>query len=269
MNKKPVKWKSVFAVLLFLLLFWPVNLQAAPAGILVAAASSMKFVFEEMAEKFHRQHPGTSVKISFGSSGNFFSQIKHGAPYDIFFSADMNYPTQLAREGHGQAGHPAVTYAVGRIVLWTPSGTDLDVQKEKSKILLNPKVHKIAIANPAHAPYGKAAVEWMTRAKIYSQIKSRLVLGENISQAAQFVHSQAAQAGIIALSLALDPKMKAAGNYWEILQDQYSPIEQGFLILKNAARAGAARSFADFVTGPEGSRILKKYGFALPERGRS
>ena len=149
-------------------------------------------------------------------------------------------------------------------MLWSPKKRKLDVQKKKSKLLLSKKILKIAIANPKHAPYGTAAVEWLTKAGIYSQVKPRLVLGENISQAAQFAHTGAAQAGVLALSLALDPKMVAAGNFWEIPEDQYSPIEQGFLILKNTKNPKAAQSFADFVMSPAGSRVLRKYGFALP-----
>jgi molybdate transport system substrate-binding protein len=224
----------------------------------------MKLVFEELARDFQQHHPGIKVKISSGSSGNFFSQIKHGAPFDIFFSADMDYPHRLAEEGQSWDENQAAPYAVGRNVLWHPKKRKLDVQKEKSKLLLSKKILKIAIANPKHAPYGMAAVEWLTKAGIYSQVKPRLVLGENISQAAQFAHTGAAQAGVLALSLALDPKMVAAGNFWEIPEDQYSPIEQGFLILKNTKNPKAAQSFADFVVSPAGSRVLRKYGFALP-----
>lgn len=261
-------WKAVPAAILFVLSLWPAALWAEPGEVLAAVASSMKFVFEKLAAEFQRDHPGIRVKFSFGSSGNFFGQIKHGAPYDLFFSADMDYPIRLAKEGQGRGKNQVVPYAVGHIVLWIPRGTGLDVKRDRENILLNKKVLKVSIANPAHAPYGRAAVEWLTKAQIYSQVKPRLVYGENISQAAQFVHSRAAQAGILALSLALDPKMAAVGTFWKIPEEQYSPIEQGFLILKNAENPKAAESFADFVTGPVGSRILKKYGFTLP-RGKN
>ncbi|MCH8156640.1 MAG: molybdate ABC transporter substrate-binding protein [Nitrospinae bacterium] len=268
MKRDRMPWKTIPAAILFVLSLWPAALWAEPGEVLAAVASSMKFVFEKLAAEFQRDHPGIRVKFSFGSSGNFFGQIKHGAPYDLFFSADMDYPTRLAKEGQGRGKNQVVPYAVGHIVLWIPQGTGLDVKRDRENILLNKKVLKVSIANPAHAPYGRAAVEWLTEAQIYSQVKPRLVYGENIAQAAQFVHSQAAQAGIIALSLALDPKMAAVGAFWKIPEEQYSPIEQGFLILKNAGNPKAAESFADFVTGPVGGRILKKYGFTLP-RGKN
>ncbi len=264
MNSDHNSRKTIFTVILFLLSFYPAPLWAGSGGLLVATASSMKLVFEELARDFQRHHPGIKVKLSSGSSGNFFSQIKHGAPFDIFFSADMGYPHRLSEEGQSWDENQAIPYAVGHIVLWSPKEKKFDIQKEKSKLLLSKKISKIAIANPKHAPYGRAAVEWLTKAGIYSQVKSRLVLGENISQAAQFAHTGAAQAGVLALSLALDPKMVATGNFWEIPEDQHSPIEQGFLILKNTKNPKAAQSFVDFVVSPAGGRVLRKYGFALP-----
>lgn len=256
-------------VFLSIFLFWPVALWAGTAEIKVAAASSMKLVFEEIAKEFHDENPGIKVKLSFGSSGNFFSQIVHGAPYDVFFSADTNYPRQLVKEGKSLGDTPVALYAIGRIVLWVPDSVGLNVKKEKSATLLNSKIIKIAIANPKHAPYGRAAIEWMNKTGIYSQVKSRFVLGENISQATQFVHTQAAQAGIIARSLVANPEMKSTGSFWEIPTDEHSPIEQGFIILKGTQNPLVAGSFAEFVTGPKGSRILKKYGFNIPTiRGR-
>ncbi len=250
------------------LFFSPMILKVGAAEIKVAAASSMKLVFEEMTKEFHHKNPEIKINLSFGSSGNFFSQIIHGAPYDIFFSADVNYPKRLVEKGKSRGDTPVAVYAIGRIVLWVSDSLGLDVKKEKSATLLNSKVLKVAIANPTHAPYGRAAVEWMNRSGIYSQIKSRFVMGENISQATQFVHTQAAQAGVIALSLAGNPKMKSTGSFWEIPKNQHSPIEQGFIILKSSRNPSAARSFAGFITGPAGKLILKKYGFdPLPVEG--
>lgn len=265
---KKIQRGAVFATGLLILLFWPLTLPAGASEIKVATASSMKLVFEEIVKEFHVENPEIEVKLSFGSSGIFFSQIIHGAPYDVFFSADVNYPQQLVKEGKSRADAPVALYAIGRIVLWIPDAIGLNVKKEKSATLLNSKVMKIAIANPKHAPYGRAAVEWMNKSGIYSQVKPRLVIGENISQATQFVHSQAAQAGILALSLVFNPKMISSGSFWKIPKDQHSPIEQGFLILKNTRNPEAARAFADFVIGPNGSRILENYGFdPLPVGG--
>jgi len=248
-------------VFLSILLFWPATLWAGIAEIKVATASSMKLVFEEIGKEFHDENPEIIVRLSFGSSGNFFSQIVHGAPYDVFFSSDTNYPKQLAKKGKSLGNTPVALYAIGRIVLWVPDSIELDVKSKKANTLLSSKVKKIALANPKHAPYGRAAIEWMKKSGVYSQVKSRFVLGENISQATQFVHTQAAQAGILALSLVGNSKMKSTGSFWEIPKDQHSPIEQGFLILKDTQNPLAARSFAEFVTGPKGTRILKKYGF--------
>jgi molybdate transport system substrate-binding protein len=174
----------------------------------------------------------------------------------------MGYPDRLAGEGLGDG---AIPYAVGKLVLWANGRSAIDAPTAKMNSLLHPSVRRIAIANPKHAPYGRAAVESMKQAGLFDKVQSRLVMGENVTQAAQFAHTGAAQVGLIALSLALTDKLKSSGSFWEIPATHYRPIDQGYLLLKRSRSAGEAKAFADFVTGPEGREILKRYGFGLPE----
>lgn len=227
----------------------------------VAAAADSKFAMAQLAEQFEKE-TGTIVNVTYGSSGNFFSQILNGAPFDLFFSADVEYATRLAARGFAERG-TLYTYAVGQIVIWMPSGTKLDLTKQGWNALLDASIQKIAIANPEHAPYGRAAVAALQKAGIYEQVKSKLVYGENISQAAQFVQSGNAQAGIIARSLALSPGMRD-GKTRGIPAEMHPPIEQAAIMLSGAKNKKAARAFLDFVKSAEGREILLKYGFTFP-----
>lgn len=231
--------------------------------IRIAAAADLKFAMEELSETFEKQ-AGTKVNTTYGSSGNFFSQIKNGAPFDVFFSADIEYPRRLEAAGLAEPG-TLYEYAVGRIEIWTPADAKVDVTKLGWKALLDASVKKIAIANPEHAPYGRAAVAAMQKAGIYESVNNKLVYGENISQAAQFVQSGNAQAGIIALSLAISPAMRD-GKRWEIPVDTYPALEQGAIVLKKAENKSAARAFLEFVKAPAGRAILAKYGFEFPDK---
>jgi molybdate transport system substrate-binding protein len=205
---------------------------------------------------------GNHVRLSLGSSGNFYAQIQNGAPFDIYFSADIAYPRKLEEAGLTVPGS-LYPYAIGRMVLWAGKESHLELSKGL-EILREPTIKKIAIANPKHAPYGRAAVAAMEHAQVYDRIKDKLVLGENISQAAQFVESGAADVGIIALSLALAPPMQAAGRYWEIPADAHTPIEQGAVILKGVKNQEHAKAFLSFVLGVEGQATMKRYGFVAP-----
>jgi len=238
---------------------------ACPQGqeIRVAAAADLKFAMGELSEKFEKQS-GTKVNVTFGSSGNFFSQLQNGAPFDLFFSADIEYPRKLEAAGLAEPG-TLYEYAVGRIVIWTPADGKPDVAKQGWKTLVDARVEKIAIANPEHAPYGRAAVAALQKAGIYESVKAKLVYGENISQAAQFVQSGNAQAGIVAMSLAVSPAMNN-GKRWEIPADMHPVIEQGAIVLKDARNSDAARSFLEFVKSATGRAILAKYGFEFPEK---
>ncbi len=226
----------------------------------MAAAADLNFAMNELAAQFEKQS-GTKVSVTYGSSGNFFSQIQNGAPFDLFFSADIEYPEKL--EAAGLAEHGTLYgYAVGRIAIWMPSGAKIDLAKQGWNALLDSSVQKIAIANPDHAPYGRAAVAALQKAGIYEYVKAKLVYGENISQAAQFVQSGNAQAGILAMSLARSDAMRE-GRLWEIPAEMHPPIEQGVVLLKAAAKKKAARAFLKFVKSKTGQAILEKYGFAL------
>src|SRR6266849_8734822 len=218
---------------------------------------------DELAERYEKQVP-VKISVTYGSSGNFFSQIQNGAPFDLFFSADIDYPRKLEAAGLAEPG-TLYEYAVGRIVIWMPAESRVDLAKLGWKALLTNDVQKIAIANPAHAPYGRAAVAALQEAGIYEQVRAKLGYGENISQAAQFVQSGNAQAGIVALSLATSPAMKD-GKRWEIPAEMHSPIQQGAIVLKDARNSDAARSFLEFVKSATGRAILAKYGFEFPEK---
>jgi molybdate transport system substrate-binding protein len=225
-------------------------------AVLVAAAADLKFAMDSLISAFSATNPGIPIKASYGSSGNFFSQISNGAPYDLFFSADMDYPRKLEEQ------HLTLTavkpYAIGQIVLWSKK---LDPAKEKMNSLLNSSITKISIANPAHAPYGKRAQESLVYYKLYDQVKDKLVFGENISQAAEYVTSGAADIGIIALSLASSPAMRdQGGKYWLIPAEAHQPLQQGYTLLQHAKGNAGAEKFSDFVGTPKAISILNYFG---------
>jgi molybdate transport system substrate-binding protein len=261
---KCIQGKNRSPVIAIVTLMIAVSLAtAAPADeITVAAAADLTFAFKDVAAKFHQQ-TGDEVKLSFGSSGNFFSQIQSGAPYDLFFSADISYAKKLEDAGLAEPG-TLYEYAVGKIVLWAPSGSKLDLSAGL-RVLNDPAIHKIAIANPEHAPYGRAAVAAMRHEGIYDHVKDKIVLGENISQTAQFVQSGNAEIGIIALSLVLAPAMKDQGKYFEIPAADYPPIEQAVVILKSSQKKDLARKFLAFLKKPETISLMRRYGFAIPK----
>jgi molybdate transport system substrate-binding protein len=181
----------------------------------------------------------------------------------LFFSADADYPAKLAAAGKIDSASVR-TYAIGRLVLWVPSSSKLDPQQLKMDLILDPAIKKIAIANPEHAPYGRAAMAALDHFQFAGLVKDKLVLGENVSQAAQFVQSGNAQAGLIPLSLALSPPMKAAGKYWQLPDDSYPDMQQAAGILSSSKHKQAAKAFLDFVGSPEGAAVLQQYGFGLP-----
>lgn len=241
---------------------WLCWAPSADAGELtVAAASDLNYAFKDLVAEFERQ-TGEHVKLSLGSSGNFYSQIANGAPFDLYFSADIGYPKKLIDEGLA-VPNSLYHYATGRIVLWVPKGSKLDVTKGMD-ILLDPSIKKIAIANPKHAPYGRAAVAAMEYFKVYDRVKDKLALGENISQAAQFAQSGAADIGIIALSLALAPPVQAVGTYWMIPQEAHPRIDQGAAIVKSSKNQDGGKKFLEFLQTPAARAVMKRYGFLLP-----
>jgi molybdate transport system substrate-binding protein len=230
----------------------------------VAAAANMKSAFDELADEFRKQHPDVRVSVTYGSSGNFFAQILNRAPFDIFLSADVDYPRKLIEQGQADKDTEFV-YAIGQIVVWVPNASKLEVEKFGIKILADPSVRKVAIGNPKHAPYGRAAQAALKQLGVFDVVQDRLVLGENIEQAALFVDSGAADVGIIALSQALSPALRERGSYWVIPRDTYPPLEQAGVILPWAKDRAAADELRSYLLGSAGRELLKRHGYSLPQ----
>jgi molybdate transport system substrate-binding protein len=232
-------------------------------GVRVAAAADLKFAFADLAAAFQQKYPGIPVTVTYGSSGNFYNQLCNKAPFDLFLAADLEYPRRLLERGLAVPGSEFL-YAVGHLVVWVPNGSTLDLDKLGLGAVADPSVRKLAIANPKHAPYGRAAEAALKKLDVYDRVKDRLVLGENIAQAAQFVESGAADAGLVALSLALAPAMRDKGRYWVVPLGAYPRLEQGGVILEWAKDMKGAETLRGFVTSEEGRVILKRHGFRLP-----
>lgn len=247
---------------LLLLVFWMVALTATAEQITVAAAADLNYALNELAHRFESA-AGTTVILSFGSSGNLFSQIQNGAPFDLFFSADEEYPKKLAATG-AVDGASLRTYAIGHLVLWVPNNSPLDPGKLHMDVLIQNAVTRIAIANPQHAPYGRAAIAAFEHFGLKDRVANKLVFGENVSQAAQFVQSGNAQAGLIALSLAKSPAMESAGRFWELPTDSYPELRQAVAVVSASKQKKAAQAFLDFVLSLEGAATLRKYGLTPP-----
>jgi molybdate transport system substrate-binding protein len=230
--------------------------RPASHSLTIAAAADLNFALEQITREFHAVHPEVELRIDYGSSGTFYTQLRNRAPFDVFLSADVEYPRKLAGAGIGAADSVFI-YATGRIVVWVPAGSPLD----PATALRDPSVRHVAIANPQHAPYGRAAEAALRSLGLYDTVEKKLVLGENIAQTLQFVESGAAEVGIVALSLAQAPPVRAAGRYWEIPIAAYPKLEQGGIILKPSQ---AASEFRAFLLGVTGRRVLKQFGFYLP-----
>jgi len=252
---------SRFAARILISVCLLVAVQTAHAGekITIAAAADLKFALDEIVVQFNKAHPADRVETIYGSSGKFQTQIRQGAPFDLYFSADIAYPRALKEESF--AASEVQPYAVGRIVLWSPSR---DAARMTLADLADPAIRKIAIANPKHAPYGKRAEEALKASGVWEKVEAKLVYGENVAQAAQFVQTGNAQAGIIALSLALSPELAKQGSYALIPDKLHQPLEQGFIITKRAAANPLAQAFARFMVGQEARAIMSRYGFVLP-----
>ena len=237
-------------------------LSAAPflsaQELRVAAASDLQSALPVLARQFEPECHCKLV-VSFGSSGNFFQQLQNAAPFDVFLSADVQYPQKLQEAGLTVAGTLS-EYASGKIVLWIRNESKLDIA-QGLKALTGDAVQKVSIANPAHAPYGRAAEAALKSEGIYDRVASKLVLGENISQAAVFAQSGNADAGIIALSLALNATMKSAGHYVEIPASEYPPIRQAAVVMKSSKEQELARKFVAFLHGEKAQATLQQFGF--------
>jgi molybdate transport system substrate-binding protein len=230
--------------------------SASPDRVNVAAAADLRYALDEIIAIARAGNPGVDYAVTYGSSGQFLQQIQNGAPFDLYLSADLAYPQQLVESGQATDPFP---YAVGRLVLWVPEGSQL--QPDAGLGILG-SARRVAIANPEHAPYGRAAVDALRTAGMYDDVAGKLVLGENVAQAAEFVMTGNADAGIVALSLVLSDPLRDVGTWWEIPPDTFPTIEQGGVLLTDSS---AARALRDAITGPEGRAILARYGFTLPE----
>jgi len=252
-----MKLQRVLAALIFL---WFLPLCVAQE-FTIAAAADLQFAMQDIATRFEKQS-GKKVKAVYGSSGNFFQQIQNGAPFDMFFSANLDYPKRLEAAGLVEQG-TYYSYAMGKIVIWVPNDSKVDLNSGM-RALLDPGIKKIAIANPQHAPYGQAAAAAMQKEGVYEKAADKFVLGENISQTASFVVSGSADVGMVALSLALSPNMKGKGRYVEVPTEDYPAIEQACVILSSSKNKEAAREFLSFVQTPAMTEVLRTYGFDIP-----
>ena len=246
-------------ILLSVLLVLP--LFASAQEITAAVASDLQFAMPDIAARFQKES-GKTVRLTFGSSGNFFAQLQNGAPFDLFFSANLDYPKKLEAAGLSEP-NSFYEYATGKIVIWVTKDSKLELSSGL-RGLLNPEIKKVAIANPGHAPYGQAAVAALKKEGVYDRISDKLVLGENISQTASFVASGAADVGIVALSLALAPGMKDKGRYVEIPAADYPPIQQACVVVKSSKDKATAAEFLKYFQTPAIKDVLRSYGFAVP-----
>lgn len=234
-----------------------------PQGVRIAAASDLKFALDDVVARFVERHPHIRVEPTYGSSGNFHAQLQQRAPFDIFLSADIDYARDLVSRGVG-ATSDVFAYATGRLVVWVRRDSPLPIEREGLSALRGAR--RIAIANPRHAPYGRAAEAALRNAGLWSALEARLVLGENIAQAAQFVQSGAADAGVIAKSLALAPAMSGSGRLKELPSSSHPEIRQGGLLLPWAQSREAAVAFREFLLSADGGAILARHGLGIPAK---
>lgn len=257
-RRKHLQWLS--------LLPFAVGVDALQAQTVptIAAASDLKFALEEVAAQFEKE-TGQKLRLIFGSSGNFYTQILQGAPFHLFMSADQDFIYKLAEAGKTQ-GHGRI-YAKGRIGIMVPTASPLKADgqlKDLAAALHDGRLQKFAIANPEHAPYGKRAEEALRKAGLWDAIKPKLVLAENISQAAQFATSGSAQGGIIAQSLALSPAIGKLGSFGLIPEEWHQPLLQRMVLMKDAP--AAIKSFYDYLGLPPAQAVMERFGFVMPKQ---
>jgi molybdate transport system substrate-binding protein len=244
---------------LALALLVPALGAAAPRpSLAVAAAANLRPALETLARAFEAERPGVEVRVTFGASGTLHAQIVAGAPFDVFFSADRASPRALVAEGLAEREE---VYALGRLVLWVPNGSPLDLARDGLAALARPGVRRVAIPNPALAPYGRAAEAALRAGGVWEAVRPKLVLGESVAQTAQFAHSGAADAAFVPRSLALLPALAAAGRAVDV---PHPPVEQGAAVLARARDPALARAFLAFVRGEKGRALLAAAGYGLP-----
>jgi molybdate transport system substrate-binding protein len=234
--------------------------QAVPA-VSIAAAANLVYALDALDTAFGKEHPGVKLTSATGASGTLVAQIRNGAPYDVFLSADLDFAKKLIQAG-GASASSLHTFAIGRLVLWTTRpGLELGSIEE---VVRNPAVKKIAVANPDTAPYGLAAMQALEKMNVRDIAEPKLVRGENISQTAQFVETGNADAGFVALSLVLSPKLKDHGRWIVVPDDLYAPLGQAAVLTLKGAANPAAQDYLDFLSGPVAGKILEQFGYRLP-----
>jgi molybdate transport system substrate-binding protein len=253
--------KRIVVVAMLLLMTAPAVRGAQGGPVVVAAAADARFALDELATLF-MQRQGVQIQITYGSSGQLATQIEQGAPFDLFFSADEQLIRHLIAQGL-IAEQTEQIYGIGRIVLWVRNGSPIDPQ-QGLRVLTDDRIRFIAIANPEHAPYGRAAEQALGASGLWDQVHTKLVLGENISQTLQFARTGNADVGIVALSLAVAPPVQPDGRYWLIPASLHDPIRQAAGVVARSPRLEQAKAFLALVTGPEGRQVLRRYGFTLP-----
>jgi molybdate transport system substrate-binding protein len=250
-------------ILLLLAIAFPAATQATETNtVTIAAASDLALCLDDINAQFSAVHPSVVCKVSTGSSGNFFAQIQRGAPFDVFLSADKNYPQKLIASGFAVT-NTMQTYAIGRLVLWSLN-TNFD--SAGLKILTNDVIKKIAIANPDTAPYGRAAKAVLQNAKLWDALQPKIVIGENIAQTAQFVQTKNADAGFVALSFTSSPKFQNTGTRWLVPQNLYPQLEQAAVLTTYGAENPAAKEYLEFLKSSAARKIFDRFGFRLPEK---
>ena len=252
-----MRWASVALFALML------GKMAHAETLTIAAASDLKFAMAEIIKPFQARHPNDRIEVIYGSSGKFFTQIVNGAPFDLFYSADIDYPRQLQQLGLTIGA--AQPYAIGRIVLWSLKP---DLAKTPLHELPRAALRKFAIANPQHAPYGLRAQQAMQHEGIWQTMQPKLVMGENIAHAAQYIDAGAADAGIVALALVLSPTLQGKGAWQLIPAEWHAPLEQGYAITRRASGNPLAKAFAEHMASPAARSVMRRYGFALPGEDR-
>jgi len=250
--------KAFFIAIVFLLTMAPIVSNAQSADLVVAAAANVQFTLEDLKAEFTKE-TGIGIKTVIGSSGKLTTQAENGAPFDVFLSADMKYPVKLYKDGFSLQA-PKV-YAYGSLVLWTLK----DINLANISVLSDSGIGKIALANPDVAPYGRQAVNVLKFYKLYDQLKNKIVLGESIAQANQFIVTGAVDIGFTAKSVVLTPNMKNKGKWIEVDPQSYEPIAQGVIVLKYAEQnhSKEAKAFYDFLFSSAAQVIFKKYGYKL------
>ncbi|MCX6154201.1 MAG: molybdate ABC transporter substrate-binding protein [Candidatus Kapabacteria bacterium] len=253
-----MKKKYISSTLSFLLFLTASMLFGAQEKCTVVLAANMKTAMDSIVSAFKADNPGTEPEILYGASGKFYEQIINAAPFDLFLSADMEYPQKLKEKG--QTASEIKLYAIGHLVIWSKK---IDPNISKMNCLLETSLNKISIANPKTAPYGEKAIESMKYYKIYDKIQNKLVFGENITQAAQFVTTGAADIGIIALSQALSPALiKENGKFYLVPDESHKPLEQGCVVLAHGKTNSTAKKLYDFMSTAKVINILKHFGYS-------